>query len=119
MIKYLGSKRALVGVLGALASAWLLRLRRGGLAFIASGTSIAGVILTVGFAIFPFLLPSSSMPDAGLTLWDASSSRLTLWIMLLATVVFLPLILVYTSWVYRVLRGKVTDASIADTPNAY
>lgn len=109
----------LLGAFGALASATLLRLRHGMLAFLASGVSIASVILTVGFAIFPFLLPSSSMPDAGLTLWDASSSRLTLWIMLLATIVFLPLILVYTSWVYRVLRGKVTDASVAGTPNAY
>ncbi|KPN20020.1 cytochrome d ubiquinol oxidase subunit 2 [Xanthomonas sp. Mitacek01] len=109
----------LLGALGALASAVLLRVRRGGPAFLASGVSIAGVILTVGFAIFPFLLPSSSMPGASLTLWDASSSRLTLWIMLLATIVFLPLILLYTSWVYRVLRGKVTDASVADTPNAY
>ena len=109
----------LLGALGALASAALLRMRRGGLAFVASGVSIAGVILTVGFAIFPFLLPSSSIPSASLTLWDASSSRLTLWIMLLAAVVFLPLILLYTSWVYRVLRGKVTDASVADTPNAY
>ncbi len=104
---------------GALASAGLLRSRRGLAAFLASAVSVACTILTVGFALFPFLLPSSSMPDAGLTLWDASSSRLTLWIMLLATVVFLPLILVYTSWVYRVLRGKVTDASVADTPNAY
>ena len=108
-----------LGIVGALASALLLRMRRGMLAFVASGTSVACVILTVGFAIFPFLLPSSTVPDAGLTLWDASSSPLTLWIMLLATVVFLPLILVYTSWVYRVLRGKVTEASVADTPNAY
>ena len=109
----------LLGIAGALASAWLLRMRFGMSAFIASGVSIASVILTVGFAIFPFLLPSSSMPSAGLTLWDASSSRMTLWIMLLATIVFLPLVLAYTSWVYRVLRGKVTDASVADTPNAY
>lgn len=108
-----------LGIVGALAAAALLRMRRGGQALLACGGSIAGVILTVGFAIFPFLLPSSTMPDAGLTLWDASSSRLTLWIMLLATVVFLPLILLYTAWVYRVLRGSVTDASVADTPNAY
>lgn len=109
----------LLGVLGALASSVLLRRRRGGLAFVASGVSIASVILTVGFAIFPFLLPSSTVAGSGLTLWDASSSRLTLWIMLLATLIFLPLVLLYTAWVYRVLRGKVTDASIADTPNAY
>ncbi|NYZ63887.1 cytochrome d ubiquinol oxidase subunit II [Luteimonas deserti] len=108
-----------LGVAGALAAATLLRMRRGMAAFVASATSLAAVILTVGFAIFPFLLPSSTMPDAGLTLWDASSSPMTLWIMLLATAVFLPLVLAYTSWVYRVMRGEVDDASVNDTPNAY
>ncbi|WP_369939094.1 cytochrome d ubiquinol oxidase subunit II [Xanthomonas medicagonis] len=108
-----------VGLLGLLASALLLRQRRGGLAFIASGSAIAGIILTVGFAIFPFLLPSSSQPGSSLTVWDASSSRLTLWIMLLATAVFLPIIIGYTTWVYRVLKGKVTAASMDDNPNAY
>ncbi|WP_295961780.1 cytochrome d ubiquinol oxidase subunit II [uncultured Xanthomonas sp.] len=107
------------GLLGLLLSAALLRKRRGGLAFIASGAAIAGIILTVGFAIFPFLLPSSSQPGSSLTVWDASSSHLTLWIMLLATVVFLPIILGYTTWVYRVLKGKVTAASLDDNPNAY
>ncbi|WP_295840908.1 cytochrome d ubiquinol oxidase subunit II [uncultured Xanthomonas sp.] len=107
------------GLLGLLLSAVLLRKRRGGLAFIASGAAIAGIILTVGFAIFPFLLPSSSQPGSSLTVWDASSSHLTLWIMLLATVVFLPIILGYTTWVYRVLKGKVTAASLDDNPNAY
>ncbi|MBB5877358.1 MULTISPECIES: cytochrome d ubiquinol oxidase subunit II [unclassified Xanthomonas] len=107
------------GLLGLLLSAVLLRKRRGGLAFIASGAAIAGIILTVGFALFPFLLPSSSQPGSSLTVWDASSSHLTLWIMLLATVVFLPIILGYTTWVYRVLKGKVTAASLDDNPNAY
>ncbi|WP_293705959.1 MULTISPECIES: cytochrome d ubiquinol oxidase subunit II [unclassified Stenotrophomonas] len=108
-----------VGLLGALASAVLLRKRRGGLAFIASGASIAGIIFTVGFAIFPFLLPSSSQPGSSLTLWDASSSHLTLWIMLLATVVFLPIIIAYTTWVYRVLKGKTTLSEMGENPNAY
>ncbi|MDQ1093611.1 cytochrome d ubiquinol oxidase subunit II [Xanthomonas sacchari] len=107
------------GLLGLLLSAVLLRKRRGGLAFLASAAAIAGIILTVGFAIFPFLLPSSSQPGSSLTVWDASSSHLTLWIMLLATVVFLPIILAYTTWVYRVLKGKVTAASLDDNPNAY
>ena len=107
------------GLLGLLASAMLLRVRRGGLAFIASGTAIAGIILTVGFAIFPFLLPSSSQPVSSLTVWDASSSHLTLWIMLLATVVFLPIIIGYTTWVYRVLKGKTTLGEMGENPNAY
>ena len=108
-----------VGLLGLLASAALLRARRGGSAFIASGAAIAGIILTVGFAIFPFLLPSSTQPVSSLTVWDASSSHLTLWIMLLATVVFLPIIIAYTTWVYRVLKGKTTLDEMGENPNAY
>jgi cytochrome d ubiquinol oxidase subunit II len=51
--------------------------------------------------------------------WDASSSQLTLFVMLCATIVFLPIILVYTSWVFRVMRGPVTTASLNKNPNAY
>ncbi|WP_372393648.1 cytochrome d ubiquinol oxidase subunit II [Xanthomonas sp. NCPPB 3582] len=109
----------LLGLLGLAMSALLLRARRGGLAFIASGSAIVGIVFTVGFALFPFLLPSSSVPSASLTVWDASSSRLTLWIMLLATSVFMPIILAYTAWVYRVLRGKVTADAVSANPNAY
>ncbi|MGV8960427.1 MAG: cytochrome d ubiquinol oxidase subunit II [Stenotrophomonas sp.] len=109
----------IVGLLGALVSAVLLRKRRGGLAFIASGASITAIILTVGFAIFPFLLPSSSQPGSSLTVWDASSSHLTLWIMLLATAIFLPIVIAYTTWVYRVLKGKTTLSEMGENPNAY
>jgi len=109
----------LLGLAGALASAVLLRARRGMAAFLASGASIAGIILTVGFAIFPFLLPSSSQPSGSLTVWDASFSQLTLFIMLVATVIFLPIIIAYTSWVYRVMKGKTTAEDMADNPNAY
>jgi len=109
----------LVGLLGLLGSAVLLRARRGGLAFISSAAAIAGIILTVGFAIFPFLLPSSTVPGSSLTVWDGSSSHLTLWIMLLATVLLLPIVLAYTAWVYRVLKGKVTTEEMHENPNAY
>jgi cytochrome d ubiquinol oxidase subunit II len=85
------------------------------LALVASGAAIAGVIATAGLSLFPFMLPSSLDPNASLTVWDASSSQLTLMIMLGVTVVFLPIILLYTAWVYRVLRGRVTAASIEDS----
>jgi cytochrome d ubiquinol oxidase subunit II len=106
-----------LGVAGALLV--LLSPGAGARAFIASSLSITGVIFTAGFALFPFLMPSSSQPSAGLTIWDGSSSHLTLWIMLLAVVVFLPIVIFYTGWVYRVMRGKVTQASVAETPNSY
>jgi cytochrome d ubiquinol oxidase subunit II len=66
----------------------------------------------MGASLFPFLLPSSSDPQSSLTVWDASSSCRTLGIMLIATIIFLPLILAYTAWVYRVMRGPVTSAYI-------
>lgn len=108
-----------LGVGGALLAALLLWRGGGVLAFLATSASIAGVILSTGFALFPFLMPSSLQAQMGLTVWDASSSHLTLWVMLLATVVFLPIVLAYTGWVYRVMRGPVTPESIHDNPQAY
>lgn len=84
----------------------------GRLAFIFSSLSIVGVIGTVGVSMFPFILPSSTNLGSGLLVFDASSSYLTLLLMLATTVIFLPIILLYTAWVYRVLRGKVTRADI-------
>lgn len=90
----------------------LLRAGRAGLGFIVSGVGIASIIATAGLSIFPFMLPSSLDPRASLTVWDASSSHFTLKLMLFATAVFLPLVLLYTAWVYRVLRGPVTAAFV-------
>lgn len=108
-----------LGVAGALLSAVLLRAGRAGQAFLSSATSITAIILTLGVAAFPFLLPSSTQPGSSLTLWDASSSHMTLFIMLLATAFFLPIVLLYTAWVFRVLRGKVDRDGMGRNPNAY
>ncbi|KTC94087.1 cytochrome d ubiquinol oxidase subunit II [Legionella erythra] len=99
-----------LGIIGAIL-AFMLASRRV-LAFVLSGLSLVGIIATVGISMFPFILPSSTNPAQSLTVWDSSSSQLTLFIMLVATVVFLPVILLYTAWVYRVLRGKVTEETI-------
>ena len=89
-------------------------LRRAVLAFVLSCIAVAGVVLTAGFALFPFIMPSSTNPASSLTVWDAVSSHRTLQVMFWAAVIFLPLILVYTSWVYRVMRGKVTVQHVKD-----
>jgi cytochrome d ubiquinol oxidase subunit II len=89
--------------------AWvLLRVGRPGAAFVSSALTVAATILTAGIALFPFLMPSSTQPDQGLTIWDASSSAKTLFIMLLAVIVLLPIVLAYTVWVFHVLKGKIT-----------
>lgn len=83
------------------------------LAWIMSALTIASIITTVGVSMFPFILPSSLHPEMSLTVWDASSSHLTLFIMLFVSSIFLPLIVLYTSWVYYVLRGKVTQTYLS------
>jgi cytochrome d ubiquinol oxidase subunit II len=79
-------------------------------AFAGSALAVAGTIATAAITLFPFLLPSSTDPNASLTLWDSSSSRTTLGLMLLAVAVFMPAIGLYTTWVYRVLKGRVPIA---------
>lgn len=98
------------GILGALLA--MVFAKKAKLAFVASALSVFGIIATVGVSMFPFILPSSTHPEQSLTVWDSSSSQLTLFIMLVATVIFLPLVLTYTAWVYRVLRGKVTESTV-------
>lgn len=100
--------------LGTAAALALLAVGRTGIAFVASGLAITGVIGTAGATLFPFVMPSSSVPSHSLTLWDSASSHLTLGIMLVATVIFMPLIILYTSWAYKVMAGKVTTAYVRE-----
>jgi cytochrome d ubiquinol oxidase subunit II len=104
-----------------LALAWLLGKSQSTVAaFWFSGLGIAGIALTVGFALFPFLLISSVDPQSSFTLWDASSSYRTLVLAFWITVVFLPIVLLYTRWVYKVIWGKVTESAVInDTHTLY
>jgi cytochrome d ubiquinol oxidase subunit II len=106
-----------LGLVAPLALILLARARSHMMLFLCSAAGVAGVVGTMGVSLFPFLMPSSSEPSSSLTVWDASSSQRTLWIMLLATAVFLPIVLAYTAWVYRVLRGRVTVAHVDANPD--
>ncbi len=86
----------------------LSKIDKPGSAFVFSCITIASIILTAGGSMFPFIIPSSISLNSSLTVWDSSSSLRTLNLLFWITVIFLPLIMIYTSWVYRVFRGKVT-----------
>jgi cytochrome d ubiquinol oxidase subunit II len=101
-----------LAILGPLAALLFTASRRAGLAFVTSALGIFGVISTAGVSMFPFLMPSDIMPQASLTVWDATSSQLTLFVMLLATLIFLPIVLAYTGFAFRVMRGAVTAKQI-------
>jgi cytochrome d ubiquinol oxidase subunit II len=101
-------------LLGAGAAHVFLHARKARAAFMASMVVQAGTIFTAGFALFPFLMPSSTFPNQSLTVWDSSSSAKTLFIMLAAVVVFLPIVLAYTGWVFRIMRGRVSVADVQE-----
>ena len=107
-----------LGVCAALGAALWVSRGQGKLSMVLSSLSVASLVATVGVSMFPILLPSSTHPNMSLTVWDASSSQLTLFIMLLVTLFLMPIILIYTRWVYSVLGGKLTIASIEQEPGA-
>lgn len=102
----------LLAILSALGVFILVRFEKLRFCFILSSICITCVIATVGISMFPFLLPSSIHLTSSLLIWDASSSYLTLLMMLAAVIFFMPIILLYTTWVYRVLRGKVKEVNV-------
>lgn len=108
-----------LGFAGAALALAGLRFNKAWAAFTGSSASAAGIVGTVGLSMFPFILPSSIDPRSSLTVWNASSSHMTLFIMLVVTVVFLPLILAYTAFVYRVLWGRSTTGALATNPDLY
>ncbi|MFK2893189.1 cytochrome d ubiquinol oxidase subunit II [Dyella flagellata] len=108
----------MVGILGAIGVQWTVG-KLNLLGFLCSSLMVSGTILAAGFSLFPFLLPSRLDPGSSLTIWDASSSHGTLMLMLAAAVIFLPIIIVYTSWVYRVMRGRVLLEDVKHSHNGY
>lgn len=109
----------LLGLLGPLVALVGIRQRNHILNFAGSCLATLGIIATVGLSMFPFILPSSIDPASSLTVWNASSSHLTLWIMLLVTVIFLPIVLGYTTWAFRVMFGRVTAHEVRTNPDFY
>lgn len=109
----------LLGFAGFASAILLSQANRPGKGFISSSLGITGVIMTAGVSIFPFVMPSSSNPSHSFTIWDASSSHLTLTVMFWATVIFLPIVISYTIWNYRKMWGKLSVEELQGRFSAY
>ncbi|MFL6659817.1 MAG: cytochrome d ubiquinol oxidase subunit II [Massilia sp.] len=103
-----------MGLGGALMAIVASLLRRSLAAFLASAVAVSGIVLTAGSAMFPFIMPSSLAPGSSLTAWDAVASHKSLAVMFWVVVIMLPIVIGYTSWVYAIMRGKVTAAYIRE-----
>jgi len=109
----------ILGFAGAVLTILMSRANRPGLGFVTSSLMLVGIIMTAGVSMFPFIMPSSSNPGSSLTVWDASSSHLTMTVMFWAVVIFLPIVIAYTIWNYYKMWGKVTVEEIKDRFSAY
>ncbi|CAI0736297.1 Cytochrome d ubiquinol oxidase subunit 2 [Serratia liquefaciens] len=96
-----------LGVVLPLFTVLFSRMSKDALAFVTSSLTIACVILTAGVTMFPFVMPSSTVPNISLTMWDATSSLLTLEVMTVVAAIFVPIVLGYTSWSYYKMFGRL------------
>lgn len=105
-----------VMMLGVIVCAWC---GCAGIGLLLNSVAIISALGTAGVSLFPFILPSSTHPSHSLTVWDATSSHLTLNYMFWAAVIFLPIIFSYTFWVFRVFKGKIVQSEVINSPESY
>ncbi|MGM0784386.1 MAG: cytochrome d ubiquinol oxidase subunit II [Pseudomonadota bacterium] len=108
----------LLGLASFVLCSLAMKAGRHALAFISSSLATTLVIVTTGVTMFPFVMPSSLNPNHSLTMWDATASELTLMIMFVVVLIFVPLVLAYTAWSYWVMRGRLNEQYIRDNDKA-
>lgn len=120
---YLKAPVLLIVPLVAVASLLLIKVfaSRGKLhkAFIFSSLSIVFVCFTGVTGLFPNLIPSSLDAASNLTIYNSSSSLYTLRIMTVVAFIFVPVVILYKIWVYRIFRARVTSKDVLDDPHSY
>ena len=104
----------ILGFAGLLLTMLFTLKNKSGLTFFSSSIALAGIICTAGFSLFPFIMPSSINPQVSLTVWDVVSSEKTLNIMFIVAMIFVPIILIYTTWGYYKMWGRISTQHIED-----
>ena len=105
-------------VVGALLNVVASKANRCGFAFLFSVLTMAGVIITAAVSMFPFVMPSSTHPEQSLLMWDATSSQLTLNLMFYLVLVFVTISLLYTTWSYYKMFGRLDESFVEDNKNS-
>ena len=105
---------SVLGVLAALAvigAGVLLRAGREGWAFAITAVAMAGTVSSLFVDLFPNVLISSTDAAYNLTVSGAASGSYALKVMTVAAAIFVPLVLLYQGWTYRVFRARVQDSA--------
>jgi cytochrome d ubiquinol oxidase subunit II len=102
-----GLSPAVLAATALLATGWLIRARKTGWAFVFGALTIVLVSLMVFMGLYPRLLISSLDPSFSLTINNASSSPYTLKVMTIIASIFVPIVLLYQAWTYRIFRKRL------------
>jgi cytochrome d ubiquinol oxidase subunit II len=102
----------LVTVAALLSVRLFLSQENGFKAWFASALTIVGATFFGVIGLYPNLFPSSIDPAFSLSAHNASSSPLTLKIMLVVVILFVPLVLAYQIWTYHLFKGKVKQEDL-------
>ena len=87
--------------------------------FLFSCLTILFVVFTGVTGLFPNLIPSNIDPASNLTIFNSSSSLLTLQIMTVVAAICVPTVICYKIWVYRIFRARVTEKDVLESSEAY
>lgn len=87
--------------------------------FIASCVTIIFVCFTGIAGLFPNLIPSNLDTNYSMTIYNSSSSILTHSIMPVVVLIFVPIVIAYKIWVYRIFRKPVTIKEVLADTEAY
>ncbi|MCW7549721.1 cytochrome d ubiquinol oxidase subunit II [Photorhabdus sp. APURE] len=107
-----------LGVASPMLTMLMTRMNKAGWAFLFSSLTIAGIILACGVTMFPFVMPSITDPNVSLTMWDATSSLMTLRVMSVVALIFVPIVLGYTIWCYYKMFGRLDKSFIEDNKHS-
>ena len=98
-------------VLALVSVIFMLQKNAAGWAFAMTTVAIAFSTITIFMGLYPRVLVSSLNPAWSLTIYNSSSSLYSLGIMSIVALLFIPMILIYQGWSYRIFRQRVSKDS--------
>ncbi len=96
---------AAIGLLGVVI--WLVYSKLFSWAFVFTGLTIVTAVAAIFIGMYPNVMTSTIDPSYSLTVFNASSTTMTLQIMSVVALIFVPIVLCYQAWSYWVFRKRV------------
>jgi len=96
--------------LALLSAGWFIRNQQDGWAFTMAALTIILSMTTIFIELYPNVLVSLGNPANNLTIYNVSSSQTTLRLMSIIAIIFVPIVLAYQAWAYRIFRKRISDS---------